>query len=110
MTMEQIQTVNKEEFEKKMKDAVKAHEAFHLSQESHFDDLGVHNTEFDHEAFLGDQAKEFKNLTPEESKEKLGNIALKIDTNKDRFIDVEELTTWIKDTQNRSIIRCLGIR
>ena len=105
MTDEQIQTINKEEFEKKMKEAVKAHEAFHLSQESHFDDLGVHNAEFDHKAFLGDQAQEFKNLSPEESKEKLGTIALKIDANKDNFIDVDELTKWIKETQNRSIIR-----
>ena len=88
-----------------MEEAIRAHEAHHLSHDSHFDDIGEHNVEFDHEAFMGDQAEEFKNLTPAESKEKLAKIATKIDTNADSSIDVEELTQWIVETQNRSIIR-----
>ena len=101
----EIHEMNKEEFEKKMEEAIKAHEIHHLSQESHFDDLGAHNADFDHEAFMGDEAKEFKNLTPSESKEKLSKIAIKIDKNGDNFIDVGELTNWIIETQNRSIVR-----
>ena len=97
--------MNREEFVKKMEEAIKAHETHHLSQESHFDDIGLHNSDFDHEAFMGDEAKEFKNLTPEESKERLAKIVLKIDGNNDTFIDVGELTKWIIDTQNRSIVR-----
>ena len=102
---DEIHEMNKEEFEKKMEEAIKAHEIHHLNQESHFDDLGIHNADFDHEAFMGDEAKEFKNLTPTESKEKLSKIAIKIDKNEDKFIDVGELTNWIIETQNRSIVR-----
>ena len=102
---DEISKLNKEEFEKKMEEAIKAHEIHHLSQDSHFDDLGVHNADFDHEAFMGDEAKEFQNLTPSESKDKLNKIAVKIDKNKDKFIDVGELTNWIIETQNRSIVR-----
>ena len=104
-TLEEINQMNREEFVKKMEEAIKAHETHHLSQESHFDDIGLHNSDFDHEAFMGDEAKEFKNLTPEESKERLAKIVLKIDGNNDTFIDVGELTKWIIDTQNRSIVR-----
>ena len=105
-TQQTLNRINKEEFEKKMEEAIRAHEAHHLSHDSHFDDIGgEHNVEFDHEAFMGDQAEEFKNLTPAESKEKLAKIATKIDTNADSSIDVEELTQWIVETQNRSIIR-----
>lgn len=36
-----------------------------------------HNTDYDHEAFLGkDEADKFKELTTEESKEKLGYNSL----------------------------------
>jgi calumenin len=48
-----------------------------LSNEDHFmdDDIEApkHNMEYDHEAFLGkEEQKAFDNLTPEESKERLG--------------------------------------
>ena len=48
-----------------------------LSDEEHFADDGnespKHNLEFDHEAFLGkDEQKIFQDLTPDESKERLG--------------------------------------
>lgn len=40
--------------------------------EKHFEDE-EHNAEYDHEAFLGkDEAKEYDDLTPEESKKRLG--------------------------------------
>jgi len=48
-----------------------------LSDEEHFtadaEGESHHNVEFDHEAFLGkDEEKTFDQLTPEESKERLG--------------------------------------
>lgn len=42
-----------------------------LSGKEHFDN-DIHNTEYDHEAFLGEEAKSFDNLSPEESKRRLG--------------------------------------
>ena len=44
-------------------------------------------------------------MTPEESREKLAKIVDKIDKNNDIFVDVDELTTWIKDTASRSATR-----
>ena len=45
-----------------------------LSEEEHFkgDEQEDHNAEYDHEAFLGKEKKKFDELTPEESKERLG--------------------------------------
>lgn len=43
-----------------------------LSNTEHYDKDGEHNAEYDHEAFLGKQKKSFDQLTPEESKERLG--------------------------------------
>ena len=104
-TLDEINQMNREEFVKKMEEAIKAHETHHLSQESHFDDLGLHNTDFDHDAFLGEEAREFENLSPEESKNRLATIFDKIDSNNDTFIESTELTKWIIDTQERSIKR-----
>ena len=42
-----------------------------LSDEEHFVEGTEHNPDYDHEAFLGEDAKEFDELTPEESKERL---------------------------------------
>lgn len=42
-----------------------------LADEEHFNE-GDHNPEYDHEAFLGKEKKTFDQLTPEESKERLG--------------------------------------
>ena len=42
-----------------------------LSDEEHFAEGEDHNPDYDHEAFLGDEAKEFDELSPEESKERL---------------------------------------
>lgn len=43
-----------------------------LSEQEHYDKEGQHNSEYDHEAFLGKQKKTFDQLTLEESKERLG--------------------------------------
>lgn len=43
-----------------------------LSEEEHFNAEEEHNSEYDHEAFLGKEKKKFDELTPEESKERLG--------------------------------------
>jgi len=42
-----------------------------LSEHEHYIE-GNHNAEYDHEAFLGDEATQFDDLTPEESKRRLG--------------------------------------
>lgn len=42
-----------------------------LSDKKHFENEH-HNPEYDHEAFLGEEAKTFDQLPPEESKRRLG--------------------------------------
>jgi len=43
-----------------------------LSEEIHFKD-NEHNSDYDHEAFLGkDDVKEFEHMTPEDSQQQLG--------------------------------------
>lgn len=44
-----------------------------LSDKEHFENEH-HNPEYDHEAFLGEEAKTFDQLTPEESKRRLGYV------------------------------------
>lgn len=44
-----------------------------LSEEEHFKEE-EHNAEYDHDAFLGKEKKKFDELTPEESKERLGYV------------------------------------
>lgn len=44
-----------------------------LSEQEHFID-GEHNPKYDHEAFLGEEAKQFDDLTPEESRRRLGYV------------------------------------
>merc|ERR1719499_410934 len=104
-TPELAKKLDRAAFEKKLDEVIKAHEDLHLNKEVHFDADGEHNDDFDHEAFLGDEAEEFRHLTPEESKERLGKIVEKIDANNDTFVDVSELTKWITDTANRSATR-----
>jgi len=72
-----------------------------LSSKEHHDDEGDYD--YDHEAFLGDEADEFDDLDPEESQRRLGVIADKIDVDKDGFITIPELQQWIKTTQARYI-------
>lgn len=44
-----------------------------LSNKKHYD-AEEHNPDYDHEAFLGEEAKSFDQLSPEESKERLGFV------------------------------------
>ncbi|XP_033646247.1 calumenin-A-like isoform X2 [Asterias rubens] len=72
-----------------------------LSDEAHFEGK-EHNVDYDHEAFLGeDEAKTFKDLSPEESRKRLGVIVDKIDTDNDGFVTEEELKTWIEHQQKQ---------
>ncbi|XP_061566843.1 reticulocalbin-1 [Cololabis saira] len=60
--------------------------------------------QYDHEAFLGkEEAKTFDQLSPEESKDRLGKIVDRIDGNADGYINTEELKTWIKRVQKRYV-------
>ncbi|KAL4617922.1 calumenin isoform X1 [Arapaima gigas] len=72
-----------------------------LSDKEHDDS---ENFDYDHDAFLGEEeAKTFDQLTPEESKERLGMIVDNIDSNKDGFVTEEELKAWIKTAQKKYI-------
>ena len=75
---------------------VKPHQDnFHKHE--HFGANQEHDVRYDHEAFLGPDAEQFKKLTPEESKRRLKTIVTKlIDTNKDSLVSSEELTVWIE--------------
>ena len=106
LSQDQLNIGNREEFERRLAETIKAHESHHLNTDSHLE-AGDHDHdfEFDHQAFLGDEADQFKSLTAEESKERLSKIVLKIDVDNDTLIDLEELTKWIKETQARSVLR-----
>ncbi|NXS52587.1 CALU protein, partial [Brachypteracias leptosomus] len=79
----------------------RVHHEPQLSDKVHDD---AQNFDYDHDAFLGaDEAKTFDQLTPEESKERLGKIVSKIDEDKDGLVTVEELKNWIKFAQKRWI-------
>ncbi|XP_021239488.1 calumenin [Numida meleagris] len=79
----------------------RVHHEAPLSDKAHDD---AQSFDYDHDAFLGaDEAKTFDQLTPEESKERLGKIVVKIDGDKDGFVTVEELREWIKFAQKRWI-------
>ncbi|KAJ8245650.1 hypothetical protein GJAV_G00273000 [Gymnothorax javanicus] len=72
-----------------------------LSDKVHDD---TENFDYDHDAFLGQEdAKTFDQLTPEESKERLGMIVDKIDADKDGYVTEEELKAWIKKAQKKYI-------
>ncbi|ESO00643.1 hypothetical protein HELRODRAFT_175621 [Helobdella robusta] len=73
-----------------------------FSDEVHFENDDEHNAEYDHDAFLGEEeADEFDDLTPEESKEKLAILFDKIDTDGDGLISEDEMQTWIRKIQNQ---------
>lgn len=60
--------------------------------------------DYDSEAFLGtEEVKSFRDLSPEETKERLGKLCAKVDADKDGFITEEELEKWIVFTQQRYI-------
>lgn len=74
-----------------------------LSDEEHYHGGGEHNVDYDHEAFLGgdEQADEFDQLTPEESKARLTKIIERMDSNHDGNITETELKAWIFQSQHR---------
>ncbi|CAL1283651.1 unnamed protein product [Larinioides sclopetarius] len=75
-----------------------------LSEEKHYENE-AHNPQYDHEAFLGEEeARKFDELSPEESKERLGKIVDKIDKDKDGFVSQDELKNWIEYTQKKYIL------
>ena len=52
--------------------------------------------------FLGvDEAREFDQLPPEESKARLGKIVDRIDSNEDGYVTLDEMRDWIRFTQVR---------
>ncbi|XP_067942739.1 calumenin-like [Watersipora subatra] len=70
-----------------------------LSEHAH-NEGAEHNAQYDHEAFLGrEQAMQFDHYSPEESKEKLKPIVIKIDKDKDGFVSEKELVNWIRYIQ-----------
>lgn len=73
-----------------------------MSSEDHYVN-SQHNPAYDHEAFLGEEAKTFDQLSPEESTRRLGIIVDKIDKDKDGYVTQEELKDWIMYTQQRYI-------
>ncbi|KAI5703817.1 hypothetical protein M8J75_016525 [Diaphorina citri] len=73
-----------------------------LSAKEHYHSK-EHNPDYDHEAFLGEEAKTFDQLSVEESKRRLELIVDKIDKDKDGFVSKEELKEWIQFTQKRYI-------
>ncbi|KAK3570051.1 hypothetical protein QTP86_009582, partial [Hemibagrus guttatus] len=86
---------------KPMEKKDRVHHDAPLSEKEHDDE---ENFEYDHEAFLGqEEAKTFDQLTPEESKERLGKIVEKIDEDHDGFVTVDEMKNWIKHAQKRWI-------
>ncbi|XP_037103898.1 reticulocalbin-1 [Syngnathus acus] len=60
--------------------------------------------QYDHEAFLGkEEAKTFDQLTQEESKDRLGKIVGRIDSDANGLITTDELKAWIKRVQKRYV-------
>lgn len=70
----------------------------------HFKEGGKHDANYDHEAFLGkDEAGEFDELTPEQSKTRLAKLVPKIDKDGDGEITEEELKNHIRFMQERYV-------
>ncbi|XP_059181972.1 calumenin-A-like [Centropristis striata] len=70
---------------------------------SHLEHDDAKNYDYDHEAFLGQDAKTFDQLPPDESRRRLGIIVDKIDVNRDGFVSEEELKVWIRSAQKKHI-------
>jgi len=76
-----------------------------LSEKEHYGaDEKHHNADYDHDAFLGrEEAQTFDELSPEESKERLGKIVAKIDKDSDGKVTEAELKEWIQFVQKRYV-------
>ncbi|XP_068959461.1 reticulocalbin-3 isoform X1 [Petaurus breviceps papuanus] len=82
----------------------RVHQQAPLSEAKHDDAHG--DFQFDHEAFLGrEAAQEFDQLSPEESKARLGRIVDRMDRDGDAdgWVSLDELRAWIAHTQQRHI-------
>ena len=74
-----------------------------LSDKEHFHGQDQDYT-YDHEAFLGaDEAREFDQLPPKESRARLGKIVDKIDSNEDGMVSLDEMRNWIQFTKQRYV-------
>lgn len=79
----------------------RVHHEPELSRQPHEDNQSY---QYDHEAFLGkEEATTFDQLTPEESKARLGKIVDRIDSDVDGYITTDELKAWIKRVQKRYV-------
>uniref|UniRef100_A0A8C5QHE6 Reticulocalbin 3 n=1 Tax=Leptobrachium leishanense TaxID=445787 RepID=A0A8C5QHE6_9ANUR len=77
----------------------RVHHGKDLSDHKHDDS---NDFQYDHEAFLGkEESKTFDQLTPEESKERLGKIVDKIDSDNDTYVTASEILAWIKIVHGR---------
>jgi len=75
-----------------------------LSEKEHSEGDHHGDYDYDHDAFLGvDDAREFDQLPPEESKARLGKIVDRIDSNEDGYVTLDEMRDWIRFTQQRYI-------
>jgi len=75
-----------------------------LSEKEHFGAEDHHNADYDHDAFLGrEEAQTFDELSPEESKQRLGKIVDRIDKDKDGKVTNQELREWIQFVQKRYV-------
>jgi len=81
------------------------HHSDPLSDKDHMKkDGSEHNAKYDHEAFLGkDTAAEYDDMSPEKSKEKLGMLVPKMDSDGNGFITEEELKNHISFMQKRYV-------
>merc|ERR1712088_344674 len=60
---------------------------------------------YDHDAFLGeDQAEEFDQLDPAESRRRLAVIVGRMDEDRDGLVSEEELQRWIRNVQEREVM------
>lgn len=76
-----------------------------IQTEENHKDKGVHDQKYDHDQFLGkDQAKEFEELTPEQSKDRLSKMIPLFDKDADSFITEEELKGHIAYMQKRYVL------
>nr|ATU83022.1 secreted hypothetical protein [Pristhesancus plagipennis] len=82
------------------KDRVLKHN--NLSSKHHYEN-DEHNSDYDHEAFLGEDSKTFDQLSPDESRRRLGLIVDKIDSDADGFVTHAELKEWIRYTQQKYV-------
>lgn len=81
----------------------KPHEDLTLSGKDHEVD-GEHNSEYDHEAFLGDMKDEYDDLPPEEAKKRLKVLVKKVDLDKDGFVTLNELTNWVREVFSKRLL------